>query len=425
MHNQDYDVIIKPQRLKGQVVAPPSKSVSHRAIICAGLCEAPSIIENIAYSEDIKATLEAMKPFGTNVEELGFEEGRVRLRIHNPKMRDYYREHIKPVHQNTEIYCHESGSTARFMIPLFHLSESEVVFTGSKRLSERPYQPYYQIFEKQGIIFNTANGGLPLSVKGSLKPDQYHVVGNISSQFISGLMFVLPLLEGDSEIIIQPPLESRDYVDLTVACLERFGIHFELKSELHYMLRGNQSYKAADYSVEGDYSQAAFWLVAARIGNAVEVTGLEPNSKQADRAILKILECQDVQKETSIDVSQFPDLVPILAVFCALTPGHWKIVNAGRLRIKESDRLKAIATELSKMGARISELEDGLEIIGVSKLRGAVVDSWNDHRIAMALAIAATCADGETLIIGAHCVRKSYPDFWSVYQSLGGHIDVK
>lgn len=425
MHNQNYDVRIKPSKLNGKVEAPPSKSVSHRAIICAGLCENASIIENIAYSEDIIATIEAMKPFGTCVEEISRIDDRVTLRVQNPNMVAFAQERRKPLQKPTEIYCHESGSTARFMIPLFHLSDSEVIFTGSKRLSERPYQPYYQIFEKQNISFKSTEGGLPLRVKGSLKPDQFHVVGNISSQFISGLMFALPLLDGQSEIIIQPPLESRDYIALTVACLEQFGIRFNLKSELHYKIEGKQSYKATDFKVEGDYSQAAFWLVANKIGNAVEVTGLEPYSEQADRAIITVLELQNVSLENSIDVAQFPDLVPILAVLCALTPGHSQIVNAGRLRIKESDRLKAIATELSKMGACITELEDGLDIVGVDKLKGAVVDSWNDHRIAMALAIAATCAEGETQILDAQCVRKSYPDFWTIYQSLGGQIDVE
>lgn len=176
-------------------------------------------------------------------------------------------------------------------------------------------------------------------------------------------------------------------------------------------------------AIEGDYSQAAFWLVASHIGNDIQVTGLDEHSVQADRAILDILARTDVGQP--IDVSQCPDLVPILAVLCALTPGHSSIVNAGRLRFKESDRLKAIATELEKMGAQITEREDGLSFIGVTRLRGATVEAWNDHRIAMALAVAATRAEGKTKICGAQCVRKSYPEFWNVYQSLGGIIDVE
>ena len=401
------------------------------AVICAGLSEKPSILDNIALSDDIIATIEAMRQLGAEIEFLSLEdhgavdEGtRHRLRIANPSMQSLKHHLYKTkVLRETVIDCNESGSTARFLIPLFHLCEGSVIYKGSHRLSQRPFKPYFDIFDKQKITYESNNGGLPLKVEGALKCDDFKIVGNISSQFISGLMFILPLLEGTSTLTILPPLESKDYIELTTICQKAFGIDIEKCSELEYQIVGNQKYQGCNLSVEGDFSQAAFWLVASHIGNDVYVTGLDEHSKQADRAILEVLSKAD--NKEPIDVSQCPDLVPILAVFCALTPGTSSIINAGRLRLKESDRLKAIATELNKMGAQVTELEDGLTFVGVEQLHGAVVEAWNDHRIAMALAIAASRADGTTKICGAECVRKSYPEFWTVYKGLGGIIDVE
>lgn len=425
MQTQNFDVTITPSKLAGGVIAPPSKSVSHRAVICAGLSETPSILENIALSDDIVATLEAMRQFGAVVEFLSDKDKdeRHRLRIHNPTMRAVRRTNENGLSHEIVIDCNESGSTARFLMPLFHLHDGPVIYKGSHRLSERPFQPYYEIFDRQKISYTTQNGGLPLRVQGQLKPDTFTLVGNISSQFISGLMFALPLLEGPSHLSILPPLESKDYIELTTANLKAFGIEIEKSSEFEYFIKGNQKYRGCDMSIEGDFSQAAFWLVASRIGNDIHVTGLDEHSKQADRAILDVLTRTNTTQP--IDVSQCPDLVPILAVLCALTPGPSSIVNAGRLRFKESDRLKAISTELIKMGAQITELPDGINFIGVKQLRGTTVEAWNDHRIAMALAVAATRAEGMTKICGAQCVRKSYPEFWTVYESLGGIIDVE
>jgi len=419
MQIQNYNVTITPSKLNGTVTAPPSKSMSHRAIICAGLSETPSILDNIALSDDIIATIEAMRQFGAEIEYLT----RHRLHIINPSIHHFKQKTPQNVTSETVIDCNESGSTARFLIPLFHLLENAVVYKGSKRLSERPFQPYYTIFDKQKIKYATAHGGLPLRIEGQLKPDDFTLVGNISSQFISGLMFVLPLLKGPSRLLIEPPLESKDYIALTRDCLMRFGIEINKQTDLEYLINGHQSYRGCNMTIEGDYSQAAFWLVAAHLGNSVQVRGLENDSNQADRAILEIISRTDLSQP--IDVSQFPDLVPILAVLCALTPGSSSIVNAGRLRFKESDRLKAIASALLKMGAQVTELENGLTFVGVDRLKGASVEACNDHRIAMALAIAATRAEGLTKIVGAECVRKSYPEFWTIYQDLGGSVDVE
>jgi 3-phosphoshikimate 1-carboxyvinyltransferase len=344
----------------------------------------------------------------------------------------------KPIEAPATIDCHESGSTIRFLMPFFELSSAPVTFTGRGRLVERPYTTYYRIFDEKGIDYKTTEGLLPVTVSGDLPPGQYALEGNVSSQFITGLMLVLPLLKANSTIDITTHLESKGYVDLTLEALDAFGIEVENKAYERFEIKGNQTYKATDYFVEGDYSQAAFWLVAAAIGNGVSLGGMKWESLQGDRAILGILERMgakvtydhhDIQvdvdrlKGITIDASQCPDLVPVLAVLCSLSEGTSQIINAERLRIKESDRLKAISTELNKMGAAITETPDGLIIEGVSGFKGAQVDAWNDHRIAMAIAVASTRTEGNIELTGYDAVKKSYPMFWDDFAALGGKIN--
>ncbi|GAB6107104.1 3-phosphoshikimate 1-carboxyvinyltransferase [Fusibacter bizertensis] len=434
MEQKSYDVRITQfngsNALKGDLLVPPSKSISHRAVICASLSPGESMVENLVLSEDIKTTIEAMRQFGASVRlEINEETKRYNAFISNVHIEQLLDGNANKSSEPLEIYCHESGSTARFLIPFFHLINGAVTFKGTDRLSERPYTPYLEIFDLQKIKYQSENGGLPLTVKGKFKAGTYTMVGNVSSQFISGLMFILPLLEEKSQIVITPPLESKDYIALTVDCLEAFGIKIEEKDSLNYVVQGGQAYRGTDFIVEGDYSQAAFWLVANALGADIRLKGINAQSKQADRAIINIIkriDQRDWSNETCIiDVAQCPDIVPIVAVYCALKKGKYQIVNAERLRIKESDRLKAIATELSKMGADILETPDGLIINGVETLVGAEVDAWNDHRIAMALAIAATRATGQTIIREAQCVNKSYPNFWDEYKILGGQASVE
>lgn len=418
------DVTIYPARLAGEVAIPASKSMSHRAVICAGLSEGISNINNIGESIDIEATCEAMKSLGIRLQKTGSSlciQGNKDLELKNP-----------------EIKCRESGSTLRFMIPVAALTGKPVTFHGEGRLGERSLEPYYRIFEKQGIKYQTENGRLPLRIEGSLSSGEFQLEGNISSQFISGLMFALPLLEGDSCIKVIGELESRPYIDMTMSMLQRFSIQVENHGYRQFHIRGNQRYKPADYTAEGDFSQAAFWLAAGALGSEITCRGLEPDSLQGDKVIIDIIErmggrveavgnklCSRPSGSTgiTIDVSQCPDLVPILAVMGALSEGRTEIKNAARLRLKESDRLKAISGELGKLGALIEEREDGLVIEGIKALKGGSVESWNDHRIAMALAIAATrCLDPVT-IRNADCVNKSYPGFWEHYKGLGGRTD--
>ncbi|WIV11302.1 3-phosphoshikimate 1-carboxyvinyltransferase [Proteiniborus sp. MB09-C3] len=422
---------ITPSPLKGSINIPPSKSLSHRAIICAALAKGTSHIENIIFSEDILATLEGMKAFGMKVVDIDTnkETNRNRITIEGKG----YIEKLKEI-----IDCSESGSTLRFLIPIACLLGEKIIFTGKGKLVERPLTSYYKIFDDQGIKYSNDNGRLPLSIEGTLKPKRFELEGNISSQFITGLMFVLPLLSGNSTIEITTRLESKGYIDLTLDMLHRFSINIQNDNYSRFYVPGNQNYAPSDYKVEGDFSQAAFWMAAGTLNGDIAINNLNQNSLQGDKEILNIaaamganiiytdehIRAIDSQiKGIVIDASQCPDLVPILAVLGALSKGKTKIVNAQRVRIKESDRLKAIASELNKIGADIVETEDGLNINGVDTLNGGVVDSWNDHRIAMALAVASTKCREPLIIKNSNAVNKSYPEFWQDFVRLGGVID--
>lgn len=423
------NIKITPKSLSGSLKVPPSKSDSHRGIISAGLSKGKSKVDNLIFSKDIIATLNAMKALGMKYEikEADEEFGSGSVNIEGV-------DRVQIVEE--EIDANESGSTLRFLIPIAALDKAKMTFTGKGKLVERPLDTYYDIFKEQGIEYDTTDGLLPLTIYGGLKAGSFHIPGDISSQFISGLLFSLPLVDGDSKIVITSPLESKGYVDLTIETLELFGINIENKDYKEFLVSGNQSYKSRDYTVEGDYSQAAFLIVAGILGDGVICHGLKIDSLQGDKAILDIVKAMGADIEVGdlveaknskthgieIDASQCPDLVPILATLAALSEGTTRIIKAERLRIKESDRLKAMATELNKLGADVVELEDGLEINGKKALNGGVVDSWNDHRIAMALAIASIKCKDEVIIKNSQAVKKSYPGFWKDFEKLGGEI---
>ncbi|WP_096635633.1 3-phosphoshikimate 1-carboxyvinyltransferase [Clostridium cochlearium] len=421
-------VKIFPKKLKGSINIPPSKSLAHRAIIAAGLAGGESIIDNIVYSKDILATIYGMKNFGVSINE---------IEKNNNKLLN-----IKGVNkiqiQNNVIDCIESGSTLRFLIPIALLqNEREVTFIGSGKLPQRPLDEYYNIFNKKNIFYQNEKGNLPLRVKGKLKPGEFYLKGDISSQFITGLMFVLPLLCGDSKIIITSKLESKAYVDLTMDILNKFGVKIENNNYKEFYIKGNQSYVPRNYNVEGDFSQGAFWLVAGAIGEEISCKNLNINSLQGDKEIINIIksmggiininkDCIKVNssklKGIVIDASEIPDLVPILAVAGTVSSGVTKIINAKRVRIKECDRLHAIACELNKIGGEVEELEDSLIIKGNKKLKGGIVDSWNDHRIAMAMAVASTVCEESLIINNSKAVEKSYPNFWEEFRNVGGNF---
>jgi len=425
------NVRIIPSSLNGSINIPPSKSQSHRAIICAGLSKGTSCIENVIFSEDILATIEGMKAFGMEVVNICTDEETKRSSI-VIEGKGYIKK-LKRI-----IDCRESGSTLRFLIPISCLTGEKITFIGKGKLAERPLSSYYKIFNSQGIKYSNCNGNLPLTIEGLLKPDSFKIEGNISSQFITGLMFALPLLSGDSIIEITTNLESKGYVDLTLDMLNKFSIRIINDDYKKFYIPGNQVYVPVNYKVEGDFSQAAFWIVSGILGGNIYLKDLSLNSLQGDKEILNIVTemganiiCEDDYikvtesrtKGAIIDASQCPDLVPVLAVLGALSKGRTEIINAQRVRIKESDRLSAISSELNKIGADITETEYGLIINGVDSFSGGVVDSWNDHRIAMALAVASIRCKEPLIIRNSGAVNKSYPGFWQDFIRLGGVID--
>ncbi len=413
------NLTITPTKLCGAVTPPPSKSQAHRLLIAAALSGGRSTIDNLADSQDIQATRRCLTALGAGIEDL--EPGKVQVRGLGNAIVE-----AGPV---PLLDCGESGSTLRFLIPVALLVNGSACLTGRGRLMERPLTPYEDLFREKGITWELKHGVLTVDGgKGyddyALSSGEYRLPGNVSSQFITGLLYALPLLEGDSRIILTTALESKDYVDMTMNALETFGVVCRWEDERTLFVPGGQTYKSAQAAVEADWSQAGFFYAALGLGNQLDIQGMNAFSAQGDMRIvpyyLKLMQPGDVE----LDVSQCPDLVPPLAAHAALRRGTTRIVNAGRLRIKESDRLASVKRTLSAMGARIEEYPDSLTIYGVESLRGGVtVDCCNDHRIAMMAAIAATRCEENVTLTGAECVAKSYPNFWEDYEKLGGKIE--
>ncbi|MDE6189360.1 MAG: 3-phosphoshikimate 1-carboxyvinyltransferase [Clostridia bacterium] len=408
---------ISPCKLQGEVKAPSSKSVAHRAIICASLANGKSVVSNVSFSDDIIATIECMKALGAKIERSGDK-----LVIEGSSKR---------INKDLTFDCNESGSTLRFMIPIaLALNSGKNEFIGRGKLGTRPLDVYEKICREQGIAYeNNSDGGLlKLRVKGQLKSGKFNVDGGVSSQFITGLAFALPLLEGYSEISIEGELQSVGYLDLTVATLKDFAIKIKYKDQKGYVIQGRQEYKACDYEVEGDWSQAAFFEVANYLGDEIEIKGLRADSKQGDKVIVDFIKrLKDAKEEDTLvfDCGNCPDIVPELALACALRKGKSEIVNVSRLRIKECDRLSATGDELKTLGADIKEENDNIYIVGVDKLNGGAVSTHGDHRMAMTLAIAATRTTGNVELDNYTCVSKSYPNFFDVFRALKGKTALK
>ena len=408
-------VTLTPKTLSGSVTPPPSKSQAHRVLIAAALAQGDSHIHNLAPSQDMIATRRCLEELGA-----GFEEKSDGLLVHGMGANA-----MSPLRRLAlpHLDCGESGSTLRFLIPVALAVRGGGIFTGQGRLMERPLEPYFEIFKEKGIFYEQRGGAL--TVQGLLTPGQYRLAGNVSSQFFTGLLFALPLLDGPSAIIPTTDLESVDYIAMTCQAMELFGVRTVATLSLppQYHMEGNQTYTPADVTVEADWSQAGFWYAAKALGNAVTVEGLDPNSTQGDRVIADHFAILTKPGDVDIDVSGCPDLVPPLAAMAALRNGRTRIINAGRLRIKESDRLAAVTQVLTALGAHITEGPDFLDIQGKETLAGgARVDSFNDHRIAMMTAIAATRCEKPVTLTGAESVKKSYPDFWQEYERVGGSL---
>ena len=408
-------VRIKNSKFFGTVSMPPSKSAAHRAIICAALARGKSTIFPVDFSNDIKATTECMKFLGADIE---FDGEKLTVDGTNVFKK-----------KNVVLDCGESGSTLRFLIPVCAAGGVNAVFLGHGKLPERPIGIYLECLPEKNVECRT-KGGLPLEISGQLKSGIYEIAGNVSSQFITGLLLALPLLDSDSEIILTTELQSSSYIDMTTDIMHQFGVDVE-RTERGWRISGNQSYKPQSFKVEGDWSQAAFFMTAA--------ANLDANSHQGDK------ECMEIYKKfgasikeskksiiieknklsgIEINAGNIPDMVPALAVTAALAEGVTVIKGAERLRIKECDRLAAMADGLSRLGADIKETNDGFVITGVKSLHGGEVEGYNDHRVVMSLAVAGAFANGDVVISDMESINKSYPKFFEDYRKLGGIADV-
>lgn len=416
------NVLIRPGKLLGTIDAMPSKSHAHRLLIARKIAQLQgqkkaSALKISTFSGDIDATKKCL----------------VQLDKEMPYLD-----------------CKESGSTLRFLLPVAMALKNEAVFIGSGRLPERPISPLKEEMEAHGCRFKMGNKHQKVSdkhkeictVTGKLASGEYKLAGNISSQFITGLLFALPLLKGDSVLRLTTELESAGYVDMTLDVLKEFGIKVTRSTSEEgfeiFEIPGNQIYIEPDnLCIEGDWSNASFWLVCGALGGSVTVRGLNLDSSQRDKRIIDVLKlmgadivvgdgitvtCPEGLKAVEINVAQTPDMVPVLAVSMALAEGSSMITNAERLRMKESDRLRTVYDFLIKLGADITYGGSGLSITGKSDLRGGEITSHNDHRIAMAAAVASCGCKRAVTITGAEAVKKSYPNFFKDFAALGGKV---
>ena len=414
-----------PARIGGTVSAPPSKSMAHRAVLCSALAKGTSHIENLEFSKDISATLAAAGQLCARV-----ESGPADALVEGLG-------HFRPVFGPVD--CCESGSTLRFLIPLASLTGQSITFVGRGRLMERPQSVYETLYREQNLHFEQANG--QLTVAGSLRSGEYTLAGNVSSQFISGLLFALPLLGSGSTLHLLPPVESRSYIDMTRAVQAAFGVHSRWLDETTLAIPGGQHYCPCDYTVEGDYSQAAFPAVLGAVCGGVTIAGLAPDTLQGDAVILDILrrcgarftrtgDAVTFEKAplhgVDIDLADCPDLGPVLMVLGLLCEGTTVIRNAERLRLKESDRIAAMEAELRACGG-VLESEGGTITVhgcpGRLHAPAGVLHGHNDHRVVMSLAVLALCTGLPLTVDDAEAIQKSWPNFFTAIKPLGAEVE--
>ncbi len=392
-------VTIKPSAARGEVTAPPSKSMAHRLLIAAGLSNGISVIKGIAPSKDVLATIGCLRALGAEItleSDVATVKGLDASAVKNGAVLD----------------CNECGSTLRFFIPIVLALGVEATFVGSERLFARPLSVYRELCENEGFTFLLSSGSL--FVSGKLKAKKYSVMGNLSSQFISGLIFALSLLRKESVIEVIPPVESRSYIDMTVSAVKNFGVFIEESPKNTFLIRGN-GYRAASREVEGDYSNAAFLEALNLAGGNVTVTGLSESSLQGDRVYNEYFN-RLKNGGGIIDISNCPDLGPVLFAAAALLKGG-KFTGTSRLKIKESDRAEAMKAELSKLGVKTEVFENSVTVYPSALVSPSEpLCSHNDHRIAMALSVLLTVTGGT--LTGAESVSKSFPDFFEILKSL-------
>ncbi|MBQ8164872.1 MAG: 3-phosphoshikimate 1-carboxyvinyltransferase [Clostridia bacterium] len=407
------DITVKSAVLNGSVSVVDSKSEAHRKLICSLLSFGKTSVICSNTSDDINATINCLKALNAEVSQ---DEKNIYVDSENIKA------------TGAELNCGESGSTLRFFIPIVCALGLNVTFTGEGRLPERTNAVLIDLLSKKGCMFDRADG-LPLTVSGKIESGTYEIPGNISSQYISGLLFALPLLSGDSVIKIIGKTESVPYIDLTLEALSEFGIKADFdKSKGEIKVYGNQKYKSSgNVKVNGDWSNGAFWLCLSNLaGNKLNVENLKADSVQGDKAIVDIItkiKSADDGETVTVDCRQIPDLVPVMSVFASSRKGETVFSGCERLKIKESDRIKTTVEMITNLGGNAEEIENGIRIYGKGKLTGGTVECYNDHRIAMSSAVASTICDGDVIIKGAQCVKKSYPLFFEEFQRLGGVIE--
>lgn len=413
------DIRIEPSPISGEVAAIPSKSDAHRIFICASLANEKTAVSLPSSSKDIEATLMALEAMGAIIER---SENEVTV---TPA----------PFKSKVTVNASESGSTLRFLVPVASAVCDEVTFEGSGRLPERPIGHLLDALSKNGVSFSSKK--LPFTKTGALRAGVYTLPGNVSSQYVTGLLFALPLLSGDSRIVLTSRLESAAYIDITLAALKKFGIEIE-NTDGSFLVKGNQKYVSpSTLTIDGDWSNAAFFLVSGAIRGSVSLTGLDLNSPQGDKKIVDVLHTfganvlfgesvtvkQSPLYSAKIDISEIPDMLPSLAILASFAKGKTEFVGGARLRIKESDRLKSATKMINSLGGKATELDEGLIIEGVG-LKGGEVDGENDHRIVMAAAIGGSLSEKGVIIRGAEAVKKSYPSFFKDFSKAGGKYSV-
>ena len=417
------NVLITPHPLAG-IIDPvmSSKSQAHRLLICAALADRPTELDNVGFSADVEATLRCLRALGAQI-----EAGDRALRI----------VPLSRLQQGALLDCGESGSTLRFLLPVAAALGVDCAFTGQGKLSQRPLSPLFEELQAHGAVLS-AQGRFPLRCGGALRPGSYTLAGNISSQFISGLLMALPLLSGDSRITVTGRMESRPYIDMTLDALKQFGIRVDETGSGFFIPGGQEFRSPGRMTVEGDWSGAAFWLTAGALSvKGVSCGPLRQDSAQGDRAVAELLQrfgaAVDIREKSvfvrrgelcgmDIDLSQIPDLAPILAVAAAFARGRSMLHPIARLRLKESDRVSAILQLLHSLGVSAEAGDDRLVVEGRGAVTGGTVDGFRDHRIVLAASIAAAWAEGPVTVLGAEAVSKSYPGFFEQFAALGGQV---
>lgn len=414
---------IQPAALRGSLRLPPSKSDAHRALICAALARGVSVIQPIEYSEDILATIRCLRQLGARIDCQGETVTVDGSGTFSPTF--------------MEADCGESGSTLRFLIPIAAAGGVAARFVGHGNLPHRPIGIYLSALPEKGVRCDTA-GGLPLTISGQLQSGDYFISGDVSSQFITGLLFALPLLSGDSRIHLTSPACSVGYIQMTLDRMRDFGVQVQILPD-GWFVPGNQSYRPHGCQVEGDWSQAAFFLTAAALGGHITIDNLNPRSSQGDKACVEVYRALGAsvvwEKERLIispgdlhgielSAQDIPDMVPAFAAAAMAAKGKTIITGAERLRIKECDRISAMREGICRLGGKAEETPDGLVIEGVPALRGGLVQGFHDHRIVMSFACAANACREDVLISDPDSVNKSFPSFFEVYRRLGGMADV-